>query len=187
MKLLNKLRYKLSGFRLHDQNPDLKLCYTDKKGNAYYCMTNPAIIPAQRALAAWVVSKDAEFGLSREKMKLCLDKAKKALNKSDIVEASQAIGIIESAMDLYAESEILLQLATCYIFLNDENPKEYSNEVQKKKRKLWDEDAEAKSFFLQFAYRLTRRYGEQPQLNVREYLEKVSPVLKELEFYLTKK
>ena len=161
---------------------DKELVYTDKSGNRFYVLKNPANLPAERCLPAWVYTNDSEYGLTSARLRYGFAKQKEAINKPnpDLVTISQIIGAFEAADSLYCEPEILLNLASVYTTMNDERFDEFADYIQKEKRRAWDKDNEAKSFFLQFAYRFSKKYSEQPKLNVLDYLKKVKPVLDQI-------
>lgn len=162
----------------------MKLIYTDNKWNKYYGLVNPANLHATRALSAWAYSKDSEFGMTTVKLRGMLDKINEAVNKKDLASVAKITGVIEAAMELYAEPEILINLATCYVFLNDEKNDGYKDHIQTEKLALWKEDKEARSFFLQYAVQFTSKYSELQRLNVLDYLEKAKPVLDQINYHL---
>lgn len=164
-----------------------KLIYTDSQGNKWYCINNSANIHATRALTAWAFSKDAEYGMTREKLSLACEKINEAVNKNKISDVAKVTGVIEAALSLYAEPEIMLNLATCYTFLNDEANDGFKDFIQEKKRVIWQSDAECKAFFLQWSVQFMQRFSESQSTNVLDYLEKVKPVIDQINFQLQKK
>ena len=194
---LRNIKSWLSFKRKKKPNPSqMYEVYTDKQGNKWYALKNPAHIDAERALSAWAYMEDSKYSLSRENRKAILDGINGGINRNDLSTIAKLVGVMEAAEELYCHDEILLNLASVYCFLNDEiKPKtgidgrEYYplvDYVQEQKRKIWSEDKDAKSFFLQFAYQYTARYSEQPRLNVPEYLEKVKPVIENINFQIQK-
>ncbi len=166
---------------------DKKLIYTDKLGNKFYTLRNPANIPAERALTAWVYTNDSEYGITRERLKWALDKLKTAINNQqpDLVTISQVIGALEACDSLYAEPEVLLNLASVYTTMNGEQFEHYADYEQKAKRQAWDKDPEAKSFFLQFAHQYSKRFSERPESNLQDYLKEIKPVLDQVSLSLS--
>lgn len=178
-------------------NPALYLIHTDQKGNKWYALKNPARIPAERALQAWIYTEDSKFGLSREQHKALLAKVNENFNKGDYASAAKIVGVMEAALDLYCTEEILLNLASVYFFLNDES-KPIKNSlgqdtypiydyIQEEKKKIWQEDLTCKSFFLQSSVQFIQRFSEQPQLNAPEYLEETKQVRELINFYLQRR
>lgn len=163
-----------------------ELIRTDKFGNKFYKLKNPSNIPAERALHAWVFSDDIEYSLTRERLQWGMDKLKEAINRQqpDLVTISQVIGAFEAALSLYAEPEVLLNLASVYVTMNNETFDTYADYEQKLKREMWDKDPDSKSFFLQLAYQYSKKYSEQPKLNVPSYLKKIKPVLDQINLNL---
>lgn len=190
MKWFKKLKAKYFPSKLPiEEKPQdgFKLIYTDKQDNKYYCLNNPANLHATRALMAWTYSKDSEFGLTTKKLKGLLERINESVNKKDIATIAKITGVMEAALDLYAEPEILINLATCYVFLNDEKNEGYKDFIQQEKLELWKSDNDARSFFLQFAVQFTLKYSELQRLNVLDYLERAKPVLDQINYHLTGK
>lgn len=193
MNFIEKAYKRLLRSKLNMPPPDekphegFKLIYTDNKGNKYYSLVNPANLHATRALMAWTYSKDSEFGLTTKKLKGLLERINESVNKKDIATIAKITGVMEAALDLYAEPEILINLATCYVFLNDEKNEGYKDFIQQQKLDLWKSDNDARSFFLQFAVQYTSKYSELQRLNVLDYLERAKPVLDQINYHLTGK
>lgn len=164
-----------------------KLLYTDSQGNKWYCITNTANIHASRALTAWAFSKDAEYGLTREKLSLGLEKINEAVNKNRLSDVAKVTGVLEAALSLYAEPEIMLNLATCYTFLNNEQNDGFKDFIQEKKREIWNSDPDCRAFFLQWSVQFMQRFSESQSTNVLDYLERVKPVIDQINFQLLKK
>lgn len=161
--------------------------YTDALGNKWYSIANPANIHATRALTAWTYSRDAEYGLTKEQRLIGYSKMNEALNKKDISSLAKILGVFEAAEDLYATPNILLNLATCYTFLNDEKNDSYKDFIQQKKRDIWDSDLVCKAFFLQWSVQFMQQRSQSQNVNVLEYLEQAKPVLDQIDFLLRKK
>lgn len=162
------------------------LIYTDKFKNKWYALKNPARIAAERALTAWAYTEDSNYSLDRKNLKTILEHINNAINANNLSEVAKLTGLIEMCMELYCHDEILLNLASVYTFLNDEKNEGAHDYILQKKREIWETDNECKSFFLQWSWQYTARYSEQPQLNVREYLEKVVKVKKDIQYRIAK-
>lgn len=161
---------------------DAALVYTDNQGNRWYTVS-PASLHTTRSLTAWVLSEDAEYSLTRERLSSGLKKVNEYINKGNITDASKILGVIEASLVIYATPEILLNIATCYTFINDE-PDEYSERFQKIKRDVWEKDFDCKSFFLQYALSYTKKHSESPPQNAQEYLQKIKPVMDQINYHL---
>lgn len=180
-----KAKYFTDKFIVEEKPHDgFKLIYTDKAGNKYYGLNNPANLHATRALMAWNYAKDSEHGMTKQRRKLAFDKINESVNKKDLATIAKVVGVMEAADDLYAEPEILQNLATCYVFLNDEKNEGYKDHIQQEKIELWKSDHDARSFFLQYALQFTSKYSELQRLNVLDYLEKAKPVIDQINFLL---
>ncbi len=188
-KLYNKLRLYLILRKIKQTiqpaNEGKKLVYTDSFDNKWYILNNPANLHATRTLTAWSFTKDSEFGMTRDKLKKLLGKINECINANNLADAAKVTGVIEAGLELYAEPEILLNLATCYTFLNKEKP-EYKDYEQEQKRSIWTNDNDCKSFFLQFALQYTARFSESQKLNVLQYLDKTKSVRDQINYVITK-
>lgn len=169
-------------------NEGKKLVYTDKYNNKWYIMQNQANLHATRSLAAWSFTKDSEFGIGRDKLKKALDMIETELNNEkavDRVNIGNITGVLKAGLELYAEPQILLNLASCYTFLNDEK-EELKDYAQEQKKAIWTSDNDCRSFFLQFALQYTHRYSESQKLNVQEYLEKTKAIRDQISHVLSR-
>lgn len=167
-------------------NEGKKLVYTDKYNNKWYILNNPANLHATRSLAAWSFTKDSEFGVTRDKLRKALDLIDTELNSEKAVDRANianVTGVLRAGLELYAEPEILLNLATCYTFLNDEKD-ELKDHAQEQKKAIWTSDEGCKAFFLQFALQYTHKYSESQKLNVQEYLEQTKAIRDKIEHTL---
>lgn len=168
----------------HIPNEGMKEIYTDSKGNKFYALNNPANLHATRALPAWVFARDSEYSMTKERRIAAYEKINECVNKKDLASIAKIVGVMEAAEQLYCEPEILLNLATCYTFLNDEKNDSYKDFIQEQKRDIWNSDSEAKSFFLQWSLQYTAKYSASLKLNVQEYLGKVKPILDQINYQI---
>lgn len=164
-----------------------KLLYTDSKGNNWFTITNQANLHASRALFAWGFARDAEYGLSRERLQLACEKINEYVNKKDVASIAKVIGVIEAGLDLYAEPQVMLNLATCYTFLNDEANDGYKDFWQDKKREIWESDVDCRAFFLQWCTQSMQQFSALQKLNVLDYFDQTKAVRDQLEYQLPKK
>lgn len=168
------------------QKDGFKFLYKDSLGNKWYTVSNAANIHASRSLMAWVFQKDMEFGINAEKRQVLYSKMNEAVNKGDISTIAKLTGLLEAGETLYAEPTILLNLITCYTFLNDEKNDGYLEWVQEKKREIWSSDNDCKAFFLQFAVNFTEKFSQSQNKNVLDYLDKVRPLINQINHVLKK-
>lgn len=171
--------------KIKPKHEDAALVYTDSQGNKWYTVS-PSSLHATRALTAWVLTKDLDYGLTRDKLLNGFKKINELINKGNITDASKVLGVLEAAMDLYCEPEVLLNIATCYTFLNDE-PEEYKEHIQKKKKDIFEKDYECKSFFLSYAISYTKKFSQSPPPNAQEYFQEVKPLIDQINYHLTQK
>jgi predicted porin len=146
--------------------------YTDAAGRDYYAFKNPMDMPWKRAVEADAATTRAEFGITTERLKQALTEIKKANNAGD----KNAVGWwaveLETDMQLCAKEETLFSLATTYVFDENEPPASYSHALANDKIQRWKADDEATSFFLGFAWTLTKQYDTMSELDLDTYLRK---------------
>lgn len=164
-----------------------KLVYTDKAKNKYYTFKNPAEIPHGRWMDAQILQRYAEFCLTKEQFSMWLDRMEESINQKqpDIASLGALVKVARASEELYCEKETVLNLATVYFMMNDEDPETYMDYWQKAKREAWGKDKGAESFFLQQCVLLIPMSAEQRNSNVLRYIQKTKPVIDELNYHLT--
>jgi len=179
------------------QNPRIPIrkIYTDKFGNDWYEYSNPMQIPAKRAIAAEVATRFAEMNLTKAGLFGLIQEMKKHANSGQIVDLFRILGEIEFRLSFIGEEKTLLDLAACYFVLQGEDESDYSDIDRERKLEILNQDGEARSFFLENAYRYTMNYSNSSEIGIQEYLkanepnaEKLNQILRtlKLENMLTK-
>jgi hypothetical protein len=116
-----------------------------------------------------------------------LDNQMKYFNEHDYAHA------INISVELYrrfaalAEEETLLRLAAIYVVMNDEPEDRYLQSWFDKKREAWNDDAEAKDFFLTLAANVTGFYTNTSPESILKYLEENQKELLKALKYLGKR
>lgn len=185
MKLLDTLKAR---FSKNGTPTPVKKVYTDKSGNKYFTFKEPGNIPHGRWLDAQVYQRWVEFCLTEDKWITMLEEMRKALNQKapDLTRMGALIEVAMAANEVYCEKETMLNLATVYFTMNDEDPESFLDYWQKAKREAWAKDAGAERFFLQQSVQYTQLSVKQPDLNVQQYLKKIQPVVDEINSQITR-
>jgi len=157
---------------LKESSKDFELVpvYTDSSKNKWYTFANPLKLPANRALAGEVSMRQAEMNLDRETLEDFITQIKTHANLGEITAVFYLIERIEERMTWACEENTLLSLANVYFLLEGENPMLMTEEFSKKKKELMTNDAEARSFFLTAAFKLTNTYSDISETDIPLYL-----------------
>lgn len=158
-------------------NDRLKLIYTDINGINYYMLKENDYISKDRVVKLLEINRHVELCLTKERLKYLCNKITDALNAQKYADVSVLVNDLLISEQIFCEEETLKQLATIFIYLENEPINRYEDYWQEKKLEYWKKDKDAKFFFVNLAWRTTKRYSEYSTLDVRKYLE----VLKKVE------
>ena len=151
----------------------LEHCYTAQfKGESYkfYKFKNVLDLPPKRAIAAEVATKMANLCLTEKMYDDYLMRIKKALNKSDMVQAAGLVTRMEERRTLAGELLTIQALADCYFLIEGENPLQISPYWFEKKKAIWSNDEDCDAFFLHSAFSMMRDIQESSAISIRNYL-----------------
>ena len=166
MKLINKIK---SYFTKKDNS--LAHCYTDVNGNKYYILLNQAEMSSDRVIKLLEFNKYVELCLTKERVEHICKKGLEALNKQNWSGAVEMFNDLMMSNQVFTEEETLKNLATVFIYAEGEPVDRYEEYYQTLKKEQWAKDKEAKFFFVNLAWKTTKRYSDNSQLNLRNYLE----------------
>jgi len=150
----------------------------DKFKNRFYQFRDERLLPPKRAMAALVFTRFADLRMTHQRLNTILDKMEQLFNTGQFVKAGALIEELRISESMFAEPETLADLASVYFLMPGEDPFEYSREWATKKKELWNQDSDAKAFFLHRAYMQTSLYSANSSLNLTEYFNGISQVLK---------
>lgn len=161
----------------NENNPKLKLFYTDKKGNKWFGLVNPLndLVPA-RGIAGSRAERYVGLMISEKELELALDEQIKAFNAMDIVKAASIAQDLKHRRKFLVEEKSTLDLAGIYFFLNDEDITTYSEIEAEKKRVIWEDDAECRGFFLHMGFNLTKKFRDMSEKDLLEFMEQARPI-----------
>lgn len=171
MKLLNTIKAYFT-----KKNNSLAHIYTDKNGNKYYMMLNQADMSSDRVIKLLEFNKYVELCLTKERVDSICKKGLEALNKQNWSSAVELFNDLMLSNQVFTEEETLKNLATVFVYIDGEPIDTYEDYYQTLKKELWSKDKEAKFFFANLAWKTTKRYSENTQLNLRNYLEQLEVI-----------
>jgi len=137
-------------------NQDLELFKKDKMGNRFYKWKEGRVMPGTRYLVAMVRVEEANMGVDAQSLVNHLNVSLENFNKHNYAEAVSVITKLRNRVATADPQAAYLSLASCYVLMNDEDPKNYDMVTARKKIKIWRSDSELQSFFLTFAYQLIK-------------------------------
>jgi hypothetical protein len=172
-------------FRKNKVDSIKKLILT-KNGHRWYEYTRPTQLPIRRALSAEIAAKQAKMNITRETLIESIDKMVGYANKGNIVDLFTLLTEIQRRMTFCCEEATMVELASVYFLLDDENPELVEDFYKRKKLEIWKNDSELKYFFLQSLLKLTQNFTTSLAFDIREYLEENIKELEKLENLLQK-
>lgn len=170
----------------HKIDSRLELLYTDKHGVKYFKFRDPRQLPGARLRAAELAAVEAELCLTSQEGSRLLEMQMEYMNKGDFVKASSITVELYNRFKSLAEEETLLKLASVYVLLEGEPPDEYMQSWFNKKIELWNDDQEAKGFFLGMAIKLTEIYGDTSPETILQYLKEHREELEKSKRYIAR-
>lgn len=159
MKIIDKLQeyYRLITNKW-DPGVAVEYVYTDRAGVKYYQLKNLAEMSYSRSITAEVATRQAEFNLTKEQLKMLISQMREDANDGNIVSLFTLISEIEQRLMYAGEEETLLQLASVYFFAEGEDVNTWNSVEQMSKIARWRTDDAAKAFFLRMAFLRTKSY-----------------------------
>lgn len=164
--MLNKIK---QYFKKEKPN-SLAHVYTDKDGNKYYALLNEDEMSADRVIRLLEFNRHVELCLTKERLTDIKERAIKALNERKFNDVALCLNEIAVSEQLFAEVDTLENLATIFFYLENEPIGSFEEYWQNKKKELWSKDKEAKFFFVQQAWRTTKKYSTDTKFDLRKYL-----------------
>lgn len=149
--------------------PELELVATDKFGNNWFGFKNPLEIPAQRNSDLQAATRWGELGMTPEYFAKEMMKVQGLIGK-DNNKAIERCGDMLNRATWAAEENTLLMIASQMFLLEGENPIVLTPEFLEKKKFIFDNDVEAKGFFLHSAFKNTRYFNELSETGLTSYL-----------------
>lgn len=128
-----------------------KPIYTDKNGIEWLTFESWLEVPAKRVIPADLAVRRASMGLNADRLIEAFREIKDDLNKGDIVAGYAKFDQLEKRIHDIPDESLLQELACVFVLHPDENPEEYHPSMQRIKLKLWQEDEDARFFFIHLA------------------------------------
>lgn len=144
--------------------------HTDRFGNKWYTWQNPIQITPERALLAELAASQLDMNVTRDSMKKWVERMRQHGNKGDITKLFGELEVLSDRLDWVCEEKCLEELSLVYIILEGENFRAPSQKDTDRKKKIFKEDAETRSFFLRCAWKNTKIYSHISELDILPYL-----------------
>ena len=144
--------------------------YKDSKGRRWYSFANPVRMPAVRAIYCEIATRQAEMNLTQDSLEKFLIRIIDFMNQGEFVNAAHTVSEVKARLTEACEESTLLALAGYYFILEGENPETVVDDWIEKKREIWEEDADAKAFFLLASYRVTGKLSAISESDILGYL-----------------
>jgi len=152
-------------------NAKLKECFETKHGIKFYCHINPLEVSALRGLAAEKAKRYMDLNITERSLKQLLIECKTLAGSNDLVGAFSIIQEIEYRVNFLSEEHSILDLSSIYFFLEDEDPEEPSEVHNRKKHAIFEQDHQAKVFFLRIGLGIAKKYSQKQEDDTLSYLE----------------
>lgn len=146
--------------------------YTDSKGNKWYQHENVLDLSPARGVSASKADRFVSLRITEANLLALLDKAIDGVNdsKPNFVQMAAIVHEIRRRMELMCEETSLLELASIYYFLQDEDPRFPSLHHNKAKHEIWKEDDMCQSFFLHMSLALTKQFSTISEEDLLKFL-----------------
>ena len=155
----------------NSKNPLLNLSYTSKDGTEFYSYVDPLQISTLRGVAAEKAKRFLDMNLTHRTLSEIIREIKKEAGAGDIVKAFSLVQEIEFRLHFLSEESSILDLVCIYFFLKDENPEEPNEASNRKKHKVFEEDAQCRGFFLKIGLALCKKFSPKQEEDMLIYLE----------------
>lgn len=152
-------------------NDKLTEVYKSKNGTKFYGFVDPLGIPAVRGIAAEKAQRFLELNITERSLKELIRQCKVEAGSGDIVRAFSIIQEIEYRVNFICEETSILDLVCIYFMLQDEDPDFPSEAKNREKHKIFEEDPDARSFFLRIGIVLARKLSGKREEDLLGYLE----------------
>lgn len=150
----------------------VKEVYRTPDGTVFYEFENHLQIPARRAIAAEVATRMADMNLTKERLRMILEKMREFGNKGDIVSLFSLISEVEFRIDYLGEEETLREFAVLYFLIDGEEADIVDEVAKRKKLELFQKYPEAEAFFLKAAFGVITAYSSTSEEDILDYLRK---------------
>lgn len=168
----------------HDKNDKLKEIFISKNGTKFYGFVEPLNIPPTRGLAAEKAIRFMGMRLTNRSLKALIQEIKTLAGASDLVGAFSIVQEIEYRLNFMTEESSILDLVCIYFVIDGEDPEVPTEEINRKKHKIFEEDPQARAFFLRIGISLSKELSGKREEDVLAYLEENEPMSERIRRYI---
>lgn len=152
----------------------LREAYKMKDGTVYYTFRDVTELPFIRYAAINNAIQFAQLGMDRDSMLQLINKQADLMNKGSLTEAFAITEELRQRLELQAEADSMMHVATVLYVLPDERLTDYKQSLTVQKIKHWESDPEAQDFFLQQALDYAVAYSQLSDSITLQHLKKAA-------------
>lgn len=142
----------LKWFKKGQSNSSNNMEQVDVNGHLFRVFKNPLQAPQKRILAYFAAMHENQLGVTHEHLLAFFKMSEQAFNQKNFSRVIKLQGILESYVNLYAQSENLLRLAMPIVLLEGEPVDDLQDEYITKKKELCESSEDVRAFFLSIAW-----------------------------------
>lgn len=168
----------------NSKNPLLQFVKAGKNGEKFYSYIDPLTISTPRGLAALKAKRFADMNLTERSLRELIRQCKIEAGAGDVIKAFSIVQEIEIRLDFVCEESSLLDLACIYFFLEDEDPENPSDAMNRRKHSIFNSDLELKGFFLRIALSILKKSSEKPEEDLLNYIQDSQAIAERIRRYI---
>lgn len=161
--------------KVSEQNDQVQVIFVSAKNETkVYAHKDYTQISAFRGVGAEKAKRFANLCITEEELTKLIDSALDGVNKDrDFAKAIAILHELKFRVSMICEENSLLDLAYIYLMIEGEDLEKPTQEYNKKKAELVEEEPDLKSFFLQKALSLVDTSSLKQGADLPSYLEEV--------------
>lgn len=109
-----------------------------------------------RYLLGWQAIEYANMGVNAKSAVAYIDEAVQSINTNNSAEAAYKLLTFKDRIVKADPEKAYLEISSCYVLMNNENPKTYDASMAQLKVALWSGDVDARAFFLTSAFKILK-------------------------------
>lgn len=144
--------------------------HTDKFGQKWYTWKNVLNLPPERGIMAELATNQLDMNITRDSLQKFVVRMLNNCNSGQFTKVVSDLETIADRLTWVAEEKTLEELALVYLIIEGENLRTPSQKDTQRKRKVFAEDEESRSFFLRLAWKNTKLYSDISDSDILPYL-----------------
>ena len=152
-------------------------------GHSFFTFPRIEVAAAKRYLAYIRLVREHELGVSRSDLRAFIEMMKEAANRNDVARQGALLHSLEAFVELYTDNKRIFEVANCFLLVDDEPIKEFSDKHSKIKYDLFNSSESVRFFFIKTALSYIEKVVASPQdFNGADYLKSQEVELTEKAF-----